>query len=48
MFWSQGERFGKDIKLGQYYDILYNMTKNYYNGFVTNQIIIKDLQLSDF
>ena len=47
MFWSQGERFGKDIKLGQYYDILYNMSKNYYNGFITNKIIIKDLQISD-
>lgn len=44
MYWGQSERFGKDICVGQSYDILYNMGKNYFNGLTTNQIIIKDLQ----
>lgn len=43
MFWGQGERLRKDIIIGQKYDILYNMSKNYFNGLVTNQIIIKEL-----
>ena len=46
MFWGQGERLRKDIIVGQKYDILYNMSKNYFNGLVTNQIIIKELILS--
>lgn len=47
MFWGQGERLGKDIVIGNTYDILYNMGKNTFNGFTTNQIIIKDLQMAN-
>ena len=43
MYWGQGERLKKDINVGQSYDILYTMSKNYFNGICTNQIIIKDL-----
>ena len=43
MYWSQGARLGQDIIVGKKYNILYNMSKNYFNGLVTNQIIIKDL-----
>ncbi|MCR4579370.1 MAG: single-stranded-DNA-specific exonuclease RecJ [Treponema sp.] len=42
MYWSQAERLRKDISIGQKYDILYAMGKNYFNGMITNQIIIKD------
>ena len=40
-------RLGKDIVIGNTYDILYNMGKNTFNGFTTNQIIIKDLQMAN-
>lgn len=43
MFWSQGDRLKKDIIVGQNYDILYTMSRNYFNGISTNQIIIKEL-----
>lgn len=43
MFWGQGERLRKDINVGQNYDILYTLSRNYFNGLVTNQIIIKEL-----
>ena len=42
MYWSQAERLRKDISIGQKYDILYSMSRNYFNGIVTNQIILKD------
>lgn len=43
MFWGQGERLKKDISIGKSYDIIYNMNHNYFNGLVTNQIIIKEI-----
>ena len=43
MFWGQAERLKKDIQIGKYYDILYNMSRNYYNGTVTKQLIIKEI-----
>ena len=42
MYWSQAERLRKDISIGLKYDILYSMSRNCFNGIVTNQIIIKD------
>jgi len=47
MFWGQGERLKKDINVGKNYDIIYTMSKNFFNGISTNQIIIKDLIPSD-
>lgn len=47
MFWGQGERLKKDITVGQSYDILYTLGRNYFNGTVTNQLIIKELRVSD-
>lgn len=44
MFWGQGERYQKDINIGQKYDILFTMSRNYFNKMVTNQLIIKDLR----
>lgn len=46
MFWSQGERLKKDITVGQSYDILYTLSRNYFNGNVTNQLMIKELKPS--
>lgn len=43
MFWGQGERLKKDISIGKSYDIIYTMNHNYFNGLVTNQIIIKEI-----
>ena len=47
MFWSQAERLKKDIAVGKSYDILYTLTRNYFNGSVTNQLVIKELKASD-
>ncbi len=43
MFWGQAERLKKDIRVGNRYDILYCMSRNYFNGFTTKQLIIKEL-----
>ena len=47
MYWGQGERLRKDISVEKKYDIIYNISRNYFNGIVTNQIIIKDLIVSE-
>ena len=46
MFWGQAERLKKDISIGKDYDILYNMSRNYFNGTITKQLIIKEMVLS--
>ena len=46
MFWGQGERLKKDIAVGDSYDILYTLSRNYFNGTVTNQLMIKELKPS--
>lgn len=43
MYWGQGNRLNSDIKIGNSYDILFTMNKNYFNGVSTNQLIIKEL-----
>ena len=43
MFWGQADRLKKDIQIGKTYDILYNMSRNYFNGTVTKQLIIKEI-----
>ncbi|SEQ71091.1 exonuclease RecJ [Treponema bryantii] len=43
MFWGQAERLRKDILIGKKYDVLYNMSRNYYNGTKSNQLIIKEI-----
>ena len=43
MFWGQADRLKKDISIGKKYDILYNMSRNYFNGTKTNQLIIKEI-----
>lgn len=46
MFWGQADRLKKDISIGKNYDILYNMSRNYFNGTITKQLIIKEMVLS--
>ena len=46
MFWGQAERLKKDISIGKKYDILYNMSRNYFNGTFTKQLIIKEINIS--
>lgn len=43
MFWGQGDRLKKDIFIGKKIDILYNLSKNYFNGQECPQLIIKDI-----
>ncbi len=43
IFWGQAERLKKDISIGKKYDILYNMSRNSFNGKITKQLIIKEL-----
>ena len=43
MFWSQAERLGKDIIKNNSYDVLFSLSKNYFNGIASNQLIIKEI-----
>ena len=44
MFFFQAERLKQDIKVGESYDILYTLVKNYFNGTVTPQLRIKEVR----
>ena len=44
IYWNQGDLLNSSIKKNDSCDILYSMNKNYFNGLVTKQLIIKDLQ----
>lgn len=44
MFWGQAERLRKDINVGQKCDILFTLSKNYFNKMFSNQLIIKELK----
>lgn len=47
MFWSQGDRYNKDIKIGTRADVLFSVNKNIYNGNITPQMILKDLEVKN-
>lgn len=44
MFWGQGNRLNKDILIGQKYDIMFTLDRNFFNGISTPQIILKDIR----
>ena len=46
MFFGQAGRLGKEIVVGQCYDILYTIVRNYYNGTVTPQLRLKEVRKS--
>ncbi len=47
MFWSQGDRLNRDIKVGSRLDVLFSVNKNMYNGNITPQMIIKDVEVKN-
>lgn len=46
MFFGQAALLGKEIVVGQNYDILYTIVRNYFNGTVTPQLRIKEVRKS--
>ncbi len=46
MFFGQAQRLKQDISIGQNYDILYTLVRNYFNGTVTPQLRIKEVKKS--
>ena len=46
MFFGQAALLGKEIVVGQSYDILYTIVRNYFNGTVTPQLRIKEVRKS--
>lgn len=40
MLWNQGDRYNKDIKINNNYDIIYKLSRNYFRGNITNQFEI--------
>ncbi len=47
MYWKAGDKLNKEIKVGDKVDVVFNVTKNIFNGSVTPQMIIKDLKKTD-
>lgn len=45
MFWSAGDKWNRDIKIGSRVNVLFSINKNIYNGTITPQMIIKDLEV---
>lgn len=46
MLWSGAERLKNDINIGEKYDLIFNLGRNYYNGITTPQITIKEIRKS--
>lgn len=44
MFFFQAERLKQDIKVGEKYDILYTLVKNYFNGSIIPQLRLKEVR----
>lgn len=42
MFWGEAERLGRDFKKGDSISIAYNISKNFFNGAVTPQMILQE------
>ncbi len=47
MYWKAGEKLNTEIKVGDKVDIVFNITKNIFNGGVTPQMIILDLKRAE-
>lgn len=46
IFWKEGERLNRDFKIGDKVDVLYTIGKNIFNGSITPQMIIIDIEKS--
>lgn len=46
IFWKEGERLNRDFKIGDKVDVLYTIGKNVFNGSITPQMIIIDIEKS--
>ena len=46
VFWSAGQRVGKDFSDGEIVDVVFRMGRNYYKNQETIQLTIEDLRLS--
>ena len=46
MFWGGAESLGRDFSKGDRVDVLYQVTRNFYNGSESPQLIIKDIRRS--
>lgn len=46
LYWGMGDLLNTEINIGEYYDILYNMSRNYFNGNITQQFEIIDIRKS--
>ncbi|MGL4986703.1 MAG: single-stranded-DNA-specific exonuclease RecJ [Treponemataceae bacterium] len=47
LFWNASERYKRDFEIGDFVDIVFQLSKNIFNGTETSQIIISDLVVSD-
>lgn len=45
MFWGEGKRFRTQLDRGCHVDIIYQITRNFFRGLATPQIIISELKL---
>ena len=45
MFWSAGDKWNKEVKPGSLCDVLFSVNKNIYNGNITPQMIISELEV---
>lgn len=47
MLWGEGDKLGNEINIGEKYDILYNMSWNFFNGNTTPQLEIQEIRKSN-
>lgn len=47
LYWKAESKLNKDFKTGDYVDIVFNVSRNVFNGSVTPQMTILDLKLSE-
>lgn len=46
LYWKEGALLNNQVFIGQNYDIIYNLDRNYYNGISTPQIILNGIRKS--
>jgi len=47
LFWGEAERFHRDFEKTDHLDILFNITRNEFNGAITPQLILQDLRRTE-